>query len=39
LNAGAVDRARTELKPEIPEHGDHGIPIRDELVLDRRLDG
>jgi GNAT superfamily N-acetyltransferase len=39
LNAGAVDRSRTQLKPEIPEHGDYGIPIRDELVLERRLDG
>ena len=39
LNAGAVDRSRAQLKPEIPEHGKHGIPIRDELVLERRLDG
>jgi ribosomal protein S18 acetylase RimI-like enzyme len=35
LNAGAVDDARARLKPEIPEVGDHGIPIRDELVLER----
>ena len=39
LNAGAVDRSRTQLKPEIPEYGAYGIPIRDELVLERRLDG
>jgi GNAT superfamily N-acetyltransferase len=39
LNAGAVDRSRTRLKPEIPEYGEYGIPIRDELVLERRLDG
>jgi GNAT superfamily N-acetyltransferase len=39
LNVGAVDRSRAQLKPEIPEHGGYGIPIRDELVLDRRLDG
>jgi GNAT superfamily N-acetyltransferase len=39
LNAGAVDRSRTQLKPEIPELGAYGIPIRDELVLERRLDG
>jgi GNAT superfamily N-acetyltransferase len=35
LHAGAVDEARERLKPEIPEIGDHGIPIRDELVLER----
>ena len=39
LNAGAVDRSRAQLKPEISEHGEYGIPIRDELVLERRLDG
>jgi GNAT superfamily N-acetyltransferase len=37
LNAGAVDRSRAQLKPEIPELGEYGIPIRDELVLERRL--
>jgi GNAT superfamily N-acetyltransferase len=37
LNASAVDRARAQLKPEISEHGNYGIPIRDELVLERRL--
>jgi ribosomal protein S18 acetylase RimI-like enzyme len=35
LHAGAVDEARARLKPEIPEIGDHGIPIRDELELER----
>ncbi len=26
---------RVTLKPEIPLIGDHGIPIRDEIVLER----
>ncbi len=30
-----VDEARGTLKPEIPLIGDHGIPIRDEIVLER----
>ena len=34
LRAGAVSRAR-QVKPEIPETGDHGIPLRDELDLTR----
>jgi len=33
LRPGAVTAARQSLKPEIPETGAHGIPIRDELVL------
>ena len=33
LRAGAVDRARAELKPSIGEVADNGIPIRDELEL------
>ena len=33
LRPGAVDDARRRLKPEIPELGDHGIPIRDEIEL------
>jgi GNAT superfamily N-acetyltransferase len=37
LNAGAVDDARATLKPEIPPVGAYGIPLRDELVLDKRL--
>jgi GNAT superfamily N-acetyltransferase len=35
LHRGAVDESRARLKPEIPEVGDHGIPIRDELELER----
>jgi len=34
LHAGAVDDCRARLKPEIPEAGDHGIPLRDELELE-----
>jgi N-acetylglutamate synthase-like GNAT family acetyltransferase len=37
LHPGAVDDSRRQLKPEIPEVGSHGIPIRDELVLEREL--
>jgi GNAT superfamily N-acetyltransferase len=37
LHAGAVDRARAALKPELPEIGDHGIPLRDELELELDL--
>ena len=33
LHPGAVTASRRTLKPEIPEIGDHGIPLRDELVL------
>ena len=33
LRAGAVDESRATLKPEIPAVGEHGIPLRDELVL------
>jgi GNAT superfamily N-acetyltransferase len=36
LHAGAVDDSRARLKPEIPEIGDHGIPLRDELELELR---
>jgi GNAT superfamily N-acetyltransferase len=38
LRPGAVDESRTGLKPSIPEVGDHGIGIHDEIVLERRLD-
>jgi N-acetylglutamate synthase-like GNAT family acetyltransferase len=38
LRPGAVDEARRTLKPEIPEIGDHGIPIRDEIELEFPLD-
>jgi ribosomal protein S18 acetylase RimI-like enzyme len=37
VNAGAVDAAR-RIKPEIPDVGADGIPLRDELVLEMRLD-
>jgi len=39
LRPGAVEEARRTLKPEIPEKGDDGIPIRDELDLEMDLDG
>lgn len=34
VRIGAVDRARAELKPEIPLLGDDEIPIRDELEFE-----
>jgi ribosomal protein S18 acetylase RimI-like enzyme len=37
LHRGAVDDSRARLKPEIPEVGAYGIPLRDELELDKRL--
>lgn len=37
LRAGAVDRAR-QVKPQIPYLGENGIPIRDELDLEKKLD-
>ena len=37
LRPGAVDQARRSLKPEIPLVGDHDIPLRDELELERTL--
>jgi len=37
LRPAAVDEARRTLKPEIPEIGSHGIPMRDELDLVRDL--
>ncbi|MER7456048.1 GNAT family N-acetyltransferase [Micromonospora sp. NPDC126480] len=36
VDPGAVDRAR-RLKPTIPEVGEDGIPLHDELVLERRF--
>lgn len=33
INLGAVDEAR-KIKPEIPEHGERGIPVRDEIVME-----
>jgi ribosomal protein S18 acetylase RimI-like enzyme len=37
VHAGAVDRSRTELKPEIPIADERGVPIRDELEYERPL--
>jgi ribosomal protein S18 acetylase RimI-like enzyme len=34
LRPGAVDEARRTLEPELPETGEHGIPLRDELELE-----
>lgn len=36
VNVGAVDEAR-KIKPQIPEIGDRGIPIHDEIVLELRI--
>ena len=33
LRVGGVDESRATLKPQIPALGEHGIPLRDELVL------
>jgi GNAT superfamily N-acetyltransferase len=35
LRPGAVDESRARLKPELPETGEYGIPIRDELILEK----
>lgn len=37
LRAGAVDRSRALLKPEIPGSGAYAIPLRDELELELSL--
>jgi len=37
IRPGGVDEARRNLKPEIPEIGDHGIPLRDEIELEQEL--
>jgi GNAT superfamily N-acetyltransferase len=37
LRAGAVEESRRSLKPEIPPTGLHGIPIRDELELEKSI--
>lgn len=36
VHRGAVDRSRTTLKPEIPPAGAYGIPLRDEIELERQ---
>ena len=35
VRSGAVDRSRASLKPEIPAIGAYGIPLRDEIELER----
>jgi GNAT superfamily N-acetyltransferase len=37
MRPGAVDASRERLKPELPVAGDHGIPLRDELELEKEL--
>jgi GNAT superfamily N-acetyltransferase len=34
VHRGAVDRSRASLKPEIPQVGAYGIPVRDEIELE-----
>jgi GNAT superfamily N-acetyltransferase len=34
---GAVDFSRANIKPEIPELGEFGIPLRDEIELEKDL--
>src|SRR5215472_11573284 len=36
VHRGAVDRSRASLKPEIPQEGAYGIPVRDELELEKQ---
>jgi GNAT superfamily N-acetyltransferase len=35
LHPGAVDHSRAQLKSDIPPSGEHGIPLRDELELEK----
>jgi hypothetical protein len=37
VHRGAVDQSRANLKPEIPLVGNYGIPLRDELDLEKQL--
>jgi GNAT superfamily N-acetyltransferase len=37
VHPGAVDASRLKLKPGIPEVGEYGIPIRDEIVLEKKI--
>ncbi len=37
LRTGALDDLRRTVKPSIPEIGEHGIPLRDELELTKEL--
>jgi GNAT superfamily N-acetyltransferase len=36
VHRGAVDRSRASLKPEIPPVGAYGIPLRDEIELEKQ---
>ena len=36
VHRGAVEDSRGKLKPEIPVVGAYGIPLRDEIELDKR---
>jgi GNAT superfamily N-acetyltransferase len=36
VHRGAVDRSRASLKPEIPRVGAYGIPLRDEIELEKQ---
>jgi len=37
LHPGAVDASRLRIKPGIPETGEYGIPIRDEIELEKPI--
>jgi ribosomal protein S18 acetylase RimI-like enzyme len=37
LHPGAVDASRERLKPDIPRIGEYGIPLRDEIELEKRV--
>ncbi len=37
VHRGAVDHSRASLKPAIPLAGNYGIPLRDELELEKQL--
>jgi GNAT superfamily N-acetyltransferase len=37
VHPGAVDASRLALKPGIPEIGEYGIPIRDEIELEKSI--
>jgi ribosomal protein S18 acetylase RimI-like enzyme len=37
LRPGAIDEVRRTIKPAIPDVGEHGIPLRDELELELEL--
>ena len=39
VHASGVDRSRATLKPGIPETGEHGIPIHDEIELELLVGG